>query len=417
ITFKLLRTFVTKSRPESVGVQGKIKLTKMYKSDAKVIAEDDIEVYGSDFMKITDSYINHNREELAAKELLKRRVVKSKVFNEIEPSFLTYIEKDQIKKLHENNPEEWTLEKLSESFPALPKTIRKVLKAKWVPKSKERILQYDNKVIKNWKQLKTGKLKVNSILKQHLMKFKNRKILLTDREPLIEKFISPKIEYPKPKSFFFSNIIKNNINDEPVIKNKLLICSQNNTNKDDKNYNSRDKKNVRLGQTVTNDLIHKLTKNNTKQEALIFEEFLKMKLNSSDEISYEERLTLIDTYKKYIDSKNIENIGSNMLNNSTENTSIEEKSLSTIKNSSNECTLNAKEDTTEFKITMKNNIEHTSLDTYVKERNSFVDMNFEYVKCIKIPKNVYRKGMTYKIKDCYYDDDGEFLYRIPGLKV
>lgn len=35
---------------------------------------------------------------------------------------------------------------------------------------------------------------------------------------------------------------------------------------------------------------------------------------------------------------------------------------------------------------------------------------------IRIPKEVQKEGATYKYKDCYYDDDGEFLYRVPGIK-
>jgi neugrin len=35
---------------------------------------------------------------------------------------------------------------------------------------------------------------------------------------------------------------------------------------------------------------------------------------------------------------------------------------------------------------------------------------------ITIPKKYWKRGGTYKVEDCYYDDDGEFLYRVPGMK-
>ena len=35
---------------------------------------------------------------------------------------------------------------------------------------------------------------------------------------------------------------------------------------------------------------------------------------------------------------------------------------------------------------------------------------------IRIPKNIWKRGATFKIGDCYYDDDGSFLYRVPGMK-
>lgn len=42
-------------------------------------------------------------------------------------------------------------------------------------------------------------------------------------------------------------------------------------------------------------------------------------------------------------------------------------------------------------------------------------MKVDYTKRIRIPKRAYKKGATYKIDDCYYDDDGKFLYRVLGM--
>lgn len=35
---------------------------------------------------------------------------------------------------------------------------------------------------------------------------------------------------------------------------------------------------------------------------------------------------------------------------------------------------------------------------------------------ITIPKKAYKKGYTYKFNDCYYNDNGNFLYRVPGME-
>jgi hypothetical protein len=35
---------------------------------------------------------------------------------------------------------------------------------------------------------------------------------------------------------------------------------------------------------------------------------------------------------------------------------------------------------------------------------------------IQIPASKWQKGCTFKVGDCYYDDDGTFLYRVPGMK-
>lgn len=41
----------------------------------------------------------------------------------------------------------------------------------------------------------------------------------------------------------------------------------------------------------------------------------------------------------------------------------------------------------------------------------------EYPLKVTIPKKVYKRGCTYKLNDCYYDDDGMFLYRVPGMST
>lgn len=58
--------------------------------------------------------------------------------------------------------------------------------------------------------------------------------------------------------------------------------------------------------------------------------------------------------------------------------------------------------------TSKNNMGITKFDENQKQV-------MDYPERIIIPKNKYKPGYTYKLNDCYYDDDGEFLYRVPGM--
>jgi hypothetical protein len=44
------------------------------------------------------------------------------------------------------------------------------------------------------------------------------------------------------------------------------------------------------------------------------------------------------------------------------------------------------------------------------------DLNADPPERIRIPANKWQKGCTFKVGDCYYDDDGTFLYRVPGMK-
>lgn len=50
-----------------------------------------------------------------------------------------------------------------------------------------------------------------------------------------------------------------------------------------------------------------------------------------------------------------------------------------------------------------------------KEVSKFIDTMNDYPLAIRIPRKVWKEGYTYKLKDCFYDDRGDFLYRVPGL--
>ncbi|XP_049872109.1 uncharacterized protein LOC126370976 [Pectinophora gossypiella] len=53
--------------------------------------------------------------------------------------------------------------------------------------------------------------------------------------------------------------------------------------------------------------------------------------------------------------------------------------------------------------------------THFKENEIQADVH-DYTQRIRIPKKAYKRGTTYKVNDCYYDDDGKFLYRVLGMK-
>lgn len=417
ITYKVLRTYVTKA--ERAGVRRKAHLLKDIEADLEEIDHEDGGVYETDFRDITKTYLDHKRDELRAREQLRRRIVKSKVFKTTQPRFLTYVEKDHIKKLHESNPDEWTPEALSKSFPALPETIRKVLRAKWVPKSVEAIVKYDQKVIENWKNLKTGQLALNPDLREHLMKFKDRKISLSDRETLLEKFVPPKLELPKPKSTFYSSIVKDSTDVEEITKNKLVSSESKSNNADGKSWDKRiEEKSIdmlekKTSNTHLNKEISNAKRYKSKGETLSFDEFLRQKINDPNEMLPEERETLMETYKKHTSTTTL---SPSKLNNDTRKVTDERRSSDVVNKVSDKNEVTVKKNNMKSETLREASSTCSSLDTFVKENISYMENDYSYTRKIRIPKNVYKAGMTYRVKDCYYDDDGEFLYRVPGFR-
>lgn len=88
-----------------------------------------------------------------------------------EPLMLTWNERAHIKFLHKSDPVHWNVEQLSNSFPALPHTIYKILRRKWRPENELKLRQKDETVLKNWEKFKRGELEASPELLNHLQKF------------------------------------------------------------------------------------------------------------------------------------------------------------------------------------------------------------------------------------------------------
>lgn len=110
---------VSKSKRDP-GIKGRAKLLEPSELE-EVENIDDLE---SDFMDIHKSHKQYLRDVEAQNERLKYLIVKRKYFKQKFPNFLTWHDKEQIKYLHTTDPEEWTIDRLSESFPALPEVIQ-----------------------------------------------------------------------------------------------------------------------------------------------------------------------------------------------------------------------------------------------------------------------------------------------------
>lgn len=105
------------------GINMQAKLLKETSSHTPFEEDVDLEELESDFMGVGTSYNEHMEEMEARREQQKYFIVGQKYFKEKLPNFLTWNDKQQIKFLHRTDPEQWTIEKLSQSFPALPEVI------------------------------------------------------------------------------------------------------------------------------------------------------------------------------------------------------------------------------------------------------------------------------------------------------
>lgn len=88
------------------------------------------------------------------REKLKLKILKRKYFKDPqETNLLTWETKQQICFLNREFPEDWTVDRLVQSFPVSRNGIIKLLKSSYVIKTPEKILEHDLKVKQRWKEL------------------------------------------------------------------------------------------------------------------------------------------------------------------------------------------------------------------------------------------------------------------------
>ncbi|CAH1135108.1 unnamed protein product [Ceutorhynchus assimilis] len=313
----------------------------------KILQEDlenqDFEETESDFMNVHKSHKDHLIEVDAWKEKEKYLVVRQKYFKEKYPNFLTWHDKEQIRHLYNTNSEEWSVEKLSEGFPALPDVIQRIIKAKWTKKNSNNVYRHDLSVTKNWNEFKQGKLNnLPQELKQHLQKFSIR-----------------------------------NLNFQ-----QLSI----NTN---------------------NELVAVQWKPQIKGEfSEILSSYQKPKEHKTESIEEPSKFKIRESKEQLVTFKELQNKVKQKMSKG-EQVTIQEELLKEAKMSINQPIELQQEDVNIIKP-------KTNEVGFVRKTTKDVS-HLVYPQQITIPRDIYKKGYTYKLNDCYYDSDGEFLYRVPGM--
>ncbi|XP_060526734.1 uncharacterized protein LOC132702236 [Cylas formicarius] len=354
--------YVKKLSKGDPGMHRRISALKVVPDE---IEELDIETdFESDFMEVHKSYREHVNEMDAMKEQEKYFIVRQKYFKQKFPNFLTWHDKEQIKFLHEQDPQEWSVEKLSEGFPATREVVQSLVRRTWTKKTPQKIANHDKTVIKNWENFKKGNLALPQQLREHLSRF-------TERSLNLNLFAKPTeqgkrvVNISKPLAGEFEDIIRSYQNIKGNTKEE-----NEDTGVSDKFLNA------------TTDSKPKMHKKRIER-LMTFEELqedIKNTAKIGKQLTQEDRLLLNCSLKKQQEENIVE---------------VKSEELSKILHNAKSSQAN----TGKVAVTQKS-----------KDVSHLV-----YPDKIVIPKNIFKAGYTYKLNDCYYDSDGEFLYRVPGM--
>lgn len=306
-----------------------------------------------DFFNVAQAHKEFEKEETRFKQNVSARIVGHKYFNEKQINFLTWSEKEQIRMLSQEK--EWTIDKLSESFPADPLAITKIIRNKWQPKDVHRVQKHDESVKKSWRKFISGELKLDPMLEKHLKKFAHRDLDLLTKTDENRKFGT---EIPKPRSREFSKIITS--------------C---------KKYSKE----------------HQPEQSNVAQI-------------EGSEFAYPKNRKVDPESDSFV------------LKGKAKKGTMRPMTLTAYEKFSPDISAAIEQHRTEHPPTpVEESFSLDKLDKFEKTVTTLENSNAKVFKSlairdeIEIPKKLWKKDQIYKVGDCFYSDDGEFLYRVPGL--
>ncbi|ENN71676.1 hypothetical protein HUJ04_006154 [Dendroctonus ponderosae] len=354
---KSKRFFQRKNIPDP-GIAKQKTLLDLDAYDIDDFETTDYEALEADFMNVHKSHKEHFSELEARKEREKLLIVKQKYFKQHLPNFLTWQDTEQIRYLHNNNPEEWTIERLTEGFPATAEVIQKVAKGKWAKKTENRIRNHDKTVLQNWNDFKQGKLKdLPEELKEHLKKFSNRTL---NFETHAKELIAKSQVRVLPGKGEFSEIISSY---QRMQESKLEKPEV--TEIEDRRDVPEVKPRKQMSKLVTFKELQAEIRANVMEER---------------EISPEDKLLSTASFPRKDD---------------TETVDLVREDIAAI-------------------IGKRHETKASKGVGFVRETSPDLS-HLIYPEHITIPRGIYKRGFTYKLNDCYYDSNGQFLYRVPGM--
>uniref|UniRef100_A0A2M4AT37 Uncharacterized protein n=1 Tax=Anopheles triannulatus TaxID=58253 RepID=A0A2M4AT37_9DIPT len=326
------------------------------------------------FHEMHKSYKQYQHEQAQYRDRLQTWIVGNKYFKTKQLNFLTWTEKEQIRYLHLHDSEEWSIDKLTESFPADRYTIAKIVKTKWQPKDEARIERHDAAVKENWEMFRSGRIKhLDPGFAQHLGKFVHRNVTegnppraqrkrVQELRPLAEGEFSAIVSSCKKYKSEAKNVDR-----LPLLQQNYNSSSEEQEEKEEQEehneYQELDPRAPKQGMFI-------MGKVNDKRHLTLAE----MKRSSGDLEPDSDRGRIVDISRL--------NLGTGVVDELEKMYDAPDRA-------------------------------GTVFDPSLGGRDNASEADIK--EFIKIPSKLYKKGATYQLDDCFYDDDGEFLYRVPGM--
>lgn len=148
-----------KIKPLGIQLEQPEPPTNFPSADAHKHDFDEDEELVEDVLEHPEVYYDlHMEERRLERKKVRNAIIRRKYFKvQPETNLLTWAAKEQIHYLHNLDPTEWTAERIAECFPVSVQGAKKLLKSRFTVASPQRIAEHDRGVALKWKALKTGR--------------------------------------------------------------------------------------------------------------------------------------------------------------------------------------------------------------------------------------------------------------------
>ncbi|XP_014677664.1 PREDICTED: uncharacterized protein LOC106817510 isoform X2 [Priapulus caudatus] len=345
------------------------------------------------------------------------KTVERKYFKpEQETNLMTWAAKDQLRYLHKEYPKEWPVERLAEAFPISIDGVKRLLKSEWAPRSEVELRAHDTKVSRRWKALRTGKgLKQLGISQRTLQLIDEGKIQIGNGEAIktlpigkVDMMLFQRMDTKtiQPVSGPFTKMIK-----EYIEAKKSALTSGTDENK----------ATVRMLSKSNPAKVSAETRRQDPQE----QSYSRVAFNKTEvklaevKEELEDQANTITTGDEDLDSLYQEWVrGQKRLKQAVRQIPHKEKSLQ-------------EENAKAARVTTRGKYkEHFPMQYDDHQQESFVySSNSGYVNPlgkkpsypdkIEVPRQSQKTagsedGITYRRGNVFYDENGDFLYKVPG---
>lgn len=367
-------------------------------------ADDPSEPYeedAEDVLNRPEEYYDRHQEELRmqARKARKSTILRKYFRTPPETNLLTWAAKQQIHHLHTLDPEEWRPERIAECFPISVLGARKLLKTQFLEATPERIRLHDLGVSLRWKALKEGRFdeKISPITRQLYLEGK-----------LSEDHSYGNSSFPMPSQT--NTTIKHlrvlsKHNRKPGEFSKLISGYLHLTKKDGApdgkmpNWETYDDKHLKDLESATT--LKQMKNYGSHVRFQEYKDAALEKINSDPELEGEwskwlqERAVEQRASKDAVDLSNAEDFAADKY--SVQVLESQPESVDEM-----------------FEIYRDRTIEKSVPDRAGKDLEYPLTGEAPFQRQIKIPSHLRRRSASmYRVGKCYYDEDGEILYKVP----